>query len=151
MRVLVDTNVPARIAQPGHPHHAVALGAVEILRGRGDELFLVPQVLYEFWVVCTRPLEQNGLGLPVPVVVEKHEQAKALFPILPDNDAIFPAWERLVREFDVRGKHAHDARLVAAMEIHRMDSALTFNAADFSRYARFLVMDPLHVSQASRT
>jgi len=149
MRVLLDTNVLARIAQPGHLHHATALTAVDRLRQRGDELFIVPQCLYELWVICTRPVEQNGLGLPVPVVVERHEQAKAVFPLFPDNDAIFPVWERLVRELEVKGKHAHDARLIAAMEIHRIDSLLTFNAADFSRYPGLVLIDPLGVGSAS--
>ena len=149
MRVLLDTNILARMAQPGHPHHAPALTAVDTLRRRGDELFLVPQVLYEFWVICTRPVEQNGLGLPVPVVIEKHEQAKALFTLLADNDGIFLAWEKLVRELHVKGKHAHDARLVAAMEIHRIDSALTFNTTDFSRYPGLTLIDPLNVPPRS--
>jgi hypothetical protein len=30
--------------------------------GQGGECFLTPQVLIEFWVVATRPLEVNGLG-----------------------------------------------------------------------------------------
>jgi predicted nucleic acid-binding protein len=150
MRVLLDTNILARIAQSGHPHHAPALAAVDTLRQRGDELFLVPQVLYEFWVICTRPIEQNGLGLQVPVVIEKHEQVKALFTLLPDGDGIFPAWEKLVRQLEVKGKHAHDARLVAAMETHRIDSALTFNAADFSRYPRLTIIDPLSIPPVPR-
>lgn len=150
MRVLLDTNILARMAQPGHPHHASALTAVDTLRRRGDELFLVPQVLYEFWVICTRPIEQNGLGLQVPLVTDKHEQAKALFMVLPDNDSIFPAWERLVRQLEVKGKSAHDARLVAAMETHRIDSALTFNAADFSRYPGLTIIDPLNVPPVPR-
>jgi hypothetical protein len=29
---------------------------------RGDEIFLVPQVLVEFWSVATRPDEVNGHG-----------------------------------------------------------------------------------------
>jgi len=141
-------NILARIAQPGHPHHATALTAVDRLRQRGDGLFIVPQCLYELWVICTRPVEQNGLGLPVPVVVERHEQAKTLFTLLPDNDAIFGAWERLVRELQVKGKHAHDARLVAAMEVHRIEALVTFNAADFSRYSGLPLFDPFNVAIA---
>jgi len=61
MRVLVDTNVVARlIPRVGSTTHLVAANAVSHLRTGQHELFLVPQILYEFWVIATRPAEQNG-------------------------------------------------------------------------------------------
>lgn len=33
-----------------------------------------------------------------------------------------------------QGVQAHDARLVAAMVVHRIDQLLTFNIEDFTRY-----------------
>jgi hypothetical protein len=37
--------------------------------------------------------------------------------------------------FRVSGVQVHDARLVAAMKIHRVSHILTFNTDDFVRYA----------------
>ena len=48
MRVLVDTNILARLAQPAHPHHPAAVDAVEALQAKGDELCVVPHVIYEY-------------------------------------------------------------------------------------------------------
>ena len=44
MRILVDTNILLRIAQPGSPHHHDALAALDVLEQAGHELCLVPQV-----------------------------------------------------------------------------------------------------------
>lgn len=53
--MLLDTNILLRMAQPRSPHHQTAIHAVLELHQRGVHLFLVPQILYEFWVVATHP------------------------------------------------------------------------------------------------
>jgi hypothetical protein len=63
MSTLVDTSVVTRCAQPTHPLCQPAADALTLLRQQGEELCLVPQNFYEFWVVATRPTAQNGLGL----------------------------------------------------------------------------------------
>lgn len=60
MRVLVDANVVLRFTEVRHEHHQLAVDAMQSLRETGRELCLVPQIHYEFWVVATRPLAQNG-------------------------------------------------------------------------------------------
>jgi predicted nucleic acid-binding protein len=147
MRCLLDTNVLSRIAQPRHPQHSTATEAVDELHPRGDELFLVPQVLYELWVVCTRPLGENGLGLSAAEARGKHQEARALFAVLADNEKTLPLWEELVVRFDVKGKNAHDARLVAAMKVHGLTHILTFNTADFVRFPDITVLAPERVAQ----
>ena len=62
MRVLLDTNIVGRLCQPNHNHYGVAVAAIEHLLQAGHDLRLVPQVLYEFWAVATRPLAENGFG-----------------------------------------------------------------------------------------
>ena len=60
MNTLLDTNLPSRIAQPQHAMHRLAVDAVATLRAQGEQLCLVPQNFYEFWVVATRPVAQRG-------------------------------------------------------------------------------------------
>ncbi len=62
MSFLVDTNVLLRSAEPSHPMYTDAVNATSILLERGEELYIVPQNLIEFWNVYTRPVERNGLG-----------------------------------------------------------------------------------------
>jgi predicted nucleic acid-binding protein len=61
--LLIDTNVLLRTLQVRHPQYEVVARAFETLPARGYELHLVPQNLTELWVVATRPVSQNGLGL----------------------------------------------------------------------------------------
>jgi hypothetical protein len=67
---------------------------------------------------------------------------KYFFAILPDTAEVLPEWERLVIQHQVSGKKAHDARLVAAMNVHGVSHIPTFNVADFSRYSGLTVIEP---------
>jgi predicted nucleic acid-binding protein len=146
MNVLLDTNILSRMAQPGHIQHQTALDATTALRFQGDVLCLVPQVLYEFWVVAMRPAAVNGLGLPAAMVAAEPSRLKSIFPLLADTPAVFAEWERLVTTHFITGKSAHDARLVAAMTVHGLTRLLTFNTADFARYAAVTAVDPAVVA-----
>ena len=142
MRILTDTNVLARLAQPSHHQHATAQQALENLRAGDHRLYVVPQVLYEFWVVGTRPPTHNGLGLSVEEALVELTEIKALFTLLRDERAIFEHWERLVSDHEVKGKNAHDTRLAAAMVRHGLTHILTFNASDFTRFPGIVVLTP---------
>jgi predicted nucleic acid-binding protein len=133
--VLIDTNTLLRTLQPLHPQRETARGAIKALTGRGHELQLVPQNLTELWVVATRPVEQNGLGMSAAEAASELVRLKSMFPLLPDTAAIYPVWENLVIRYRISGKPAHDARLVAAMQVHGLTSILTFDRTGFSRYA----------------
>lgn len=106
---------------------------------------LVPQVLYELWVVATRPVAANGFGLTPSQAGTELSRLQALFPLLLDTPPIFAEWQRLVLAHQVAGKDAHDARLVAAMAVHGLTHLLMFNGADFSRYPQITVLDPAAV------
>lgn len=143
MSVLLDTNILGRLAQPTHRHHVLTQQALVALRQRDPKRCIVPQNLYEFWVVCTRPAgSANGLGLTVEQTQTQIAMAKSLFMLLPDSPPILVAWERLVIDFSVKGKPSHDARLVAAMKVHGIGQILTFNVSDFTRYPGIEVLDP---------
>lgn len=141
MNVLLDTNILARSAQPDSPLHAPARAAIAALKHRGDDLCVLPQILYEFWVVCTRPREQyGGFGMSTNRAHAELTEIKALFTFLPDPPNLYDEWEQLVVQHDVKGKTAHDARLVAAMNRHGLTHILTFNATDFARFPGIVVL-----------
>ncbi len=145
MRILVDSNVLLRLAQPAHPQHKEATYAAAVLIGRPDELVLVPQCIYEFWVVATRPIPVNGLGYTVLQAEADIVRLFGPFTILPELPAIFSEWHRLVLSHSVLGKNAHDARLVAAMIVHGVTHLLTFNEQDFRRFTNITVLTPAAV------
>ena len=142
MSVLLDTNILTRLALHTHPMHRTAQDAVTALRHGGETLCIVPQNVYEFWVVATRPVAANGLGFTAPQADIELTRLETLFSLLPDTPAIFPEWRSLVVAHTVLGKNAHDARLVAAMLAHGLTRLLTFNVADFLRFAGITVLDP---------
>jgi len=143
MKTLLDTNILARLAQKSHPQHPVVEEAVKALQLQQQTLCIVPQNLYEFWVVGTRPIVAlNGLGLSREQAVTEIERAKSLFTLIADTATIYPAWEQLVSQYDVKGRVAHDARLVAAMRVHEIEQILTFNEGDFTRYSEITVITP---------
>jgi predicted nucleic acid-binding protein len=145
MSVLIDTNILLRLAEPAHLQHDSAHEAVKRLIARHETLAIVPQNLYEFWVASTRPLDRNGLGFTTAAAKEEMAKVEQLFELLDDEREILPNWRLLVLQHDVKGKAAHDTRLVAAMAVHGVSSLLTFNKPDFLRYETISVVTPEEV------
>ena len=142
MKVLVDTNMRLRVAQPGQKSHTSATAALISRSSAGRELCLVPQSIYEYWVVATRPTTVNGLGLAIADVDLQVQDLLTRFTLLRDERGIFAHWYELVVRNAVHGKLAHDIRLVAAMQRHGLTHLLTFNTADFSRFTAIHALSP---------
>lgn len=100
------------------------------------------QNLIELWTVATRPLGENGLGMTAAKAASELERIKGIFLFLPETPAIYPACEALVTQYQVMGKPAHDARLVAAMQVHNLTAILTFDKTGFSRFPGIEVVHP---------
>jgi predicted nucleic acid-binding protein len=150
MNVLLDTNVLTRIVNNVEPLYSKALQSVMILRSQGHDPCIVPQNLYEFWAVATRPLEQNGLGMTASETrAELNYFAPPLIRLFRDERAILPRWQDLVRAHDVLGKATHDARLVAAMLRHGIFYILTFDVS-LSRFDEVTVLTPDAVLSGTR-
>lgn len=140
--MLIDTSTLLRSLQPAHPQRETVRIAIKALAARGHELHLVPQNLVELWVVATRPASSNGLGLSTTEAAAELKRLKSIFVLLHDTPAIYSVWESLVVQYQVSGKPAHDARLVAAMQVHGLTSILTFDKTGFSRYPGIEVVNP---------
>src|SRR5713101_2383464 len=125
MRVLVDTNILLRSAQPSHPLCAQATHAVSKLLRQKDAVFFCPQNIAEFWNVASRPAEMNGLGLSQEEVLEEVNSIESLLTLLPDIPAFYSVWKRIVQDHRVQGVKVYDARLVAVMSVYAIDSVLT--------------------------
>src|SRR4051812_18224769 len=98
--------------------HSAARQVLQRLTATGATLHVAAQNLIEFWVVATRPLASNGLGLSPAQAATEVSNFKAAFHLLPDTPAVFPEWERLAVLYQIQGKQAHDLRLVAVMKVH---------------------------------
>jgi predicted nucleic acid-binding protein len=134
VQYLVDTNVLLRIADSASAQHSIAVEAIAKLLSRNDDLYVAPQVLAEFWVVASRPTNVNGLGWSVDDVELAVADFLKKFRILPETQQLFPEWHRLVVQYRVIGKQAHDARLAAIMNTNGLSHLVTFNANNFRAY-----------------
>ena len=74
------------------------------------------------------------------------EQILQLFAFLNDPPELFSKWQELVVTHSVQGKPAHDARIVAAMNVHSIDTLLTFNRVDFARSFDITILSPEEVA-----
>ena len=139
---LVDTNVLLRLLQPQHPQHAMATKSIARLQDQQVELFIAPQNLVEFWVVATRPVANNGIGLTPAAVASEVQAIQGVFDVLEGKAGVTAAWEGLVARHRVSGKTAHDVHLVATMQVYGVSEILTFNVSDFRRFPGIVVLDP---------
>lgn len=123
--------------------HATALQVLEEIGHFGHTPCVVPQCIYEMFVVATRPLINNGLGLKANEVQRDIDDLLETLVLLVDVPEIFNHWRDLTLQFSVSGKPAHDARIVASMQVHRVTALVTFNHSDFKRYVPLInVIDP---------
>lgn len=142
MRILLDTNIVVRLSEPTISQAHEVRRVVALLPERGFESCIVPQVIYEYWSVATRPAANNGLGLSPEDAERDIEDYLRLFTLLRDERTVFERWRSLVRVYRVTGKNVHDARLVAAMERHALTHLLTLDETDFVRYAGITALSP---------
>lgn len=145
--VLIDSNILLRLAQPAHSQSPIASAAIAALRKSNSDLCLAPQNLVEFWVVATRPVSNNGLEMSPAKVANEIRRLRNLFRLLEGVPGVADAWETLVGKYQVSGKLAHDAHLVATMLVHNVRHLLTFNGEDFKRFSAVEVIEPASVSQ----
>lgn len=114
MAYLFDTNLFLRLALRNDPQRQLALEALRRLRSRSEVVCFTPQVLSEFWNVCTRSASaRGGLALSLTQTEQKVRLIERRFLLLADSLATFHEWRRLVVTYSVMGVEVHDAKLVA--------------------------------------
>ncbi|MCW5941008.1 MAG: type II toxin-antitoxin system VapC family toxin [Fimbriimonadaceae bacterium] len=139
--MLLDTSVLARLCDPDPGLRQRAQHLLLRLSTGGCALAICPQVVYEFWVVATRPTTVNGMGLDPSEASAQIGDWLAAFQMLHDLPEAVPIWRRLVSQMAVLGKSAHDARLVSTAIAHGVARVSSFNRADFERYADLIVIE----------
>ena len=146
MPVLIDTNILVRAVERHHPLMRTARRALLALVRNGEELCVTPQNIAEFWNVCTRPVNLNGLGNSITATDKLASRIETFFTVLPDSMEAFRIWRRLIVEHEVRGAKVHDARLAAIMQAHDIRKILTFNTGDFKRFPHLVALHPTELA-----
>lgn len=131
---LLDTNILLAYLIPEHNAHQFVINTIMQLRNRGYQLWVPPQGLYELWAVLTRPVEANGFGRTPEEANQALERIRADFVFREDPPGIVNEWRRLCVAYQIVGKRAHDARLVAYMRGYGIAELLTLNRDDFQHF-----------------
>ena len=141
-KYLLDTNILLRASDRSSPRYPLAVNSVGSLIARGDECIITSQVLIEFWVVATRPIEVNGLGWSTERTEAKVNLLISQFTVVEETEAIFPQWLELVTRYQIKGKRTHDARLMAVAIANQISYILTFNPKDFTKIRELTIVHP---------
>ncbi len=141
MRVALDTSVIMRLVNRNDPAHDETRACLDALGGQ-HELCIAPQVFYELWVVLTRAIEANGLGLELPAARSLTEGLQRLATLLPDPPRLVSVWLDLCMAHGIKGRAAHDARIAAWMTTYGITHLLTRNAPDFARISDVVAVEP---------
>lgn len=148
-RYLLDTNIVLRFCNPSDVQHRLVTDVISFLLAQGDECLLTAQIIIEFWVVATRPLEVNGLGWTTEQTRSRIDELCNRFPMLSDSSQIFTSWLDLVTSRKVMGKRTHDARIVAVMLTYGVTHILTLNPTDFALSSNITVVRPQDINTGS--
>ena len=137
----IDSNVFLRSADRSSLDFEAAKNVLISLAGASGRVLVSTQVIHECWVVLTRPREVNGFGLSTDDALEFVGEISRLYRVRHETKRCFTTWLQLVREYQVKGPRAHDARLAAWMITNGIDKIITFNVSDFAGFP-ILVIHP---------
>lgn len=145
-KVVLDTNILLRLANPAAAEHEVCRTAVTRVVEAGNTLATAPQILVEFWVVATRPVDVNGLGWSPEFTRASIDAFATQFELLIETREAFNRWRALVSDTKIQGKRAHDARIAAVMLTSGVTELVTLNTDDFKNMPDLVVRHPAAVA-----
>jgi predicted nucleic acid-binding protein len=140
--VFVDTNVLVYATRPAAAEYTAALAALTRLEGEGSTLWVSSQVLREYLAVVTRP-QATVPALPMATALADVRKFRAAFDTAEERPNVLDRLLDLLAAHRGSGRQVHDANVVATMLEHGVRRLLTFNAADFRRFARIIDIEPL--------
>ena len=130
----VDTNVLVHASQRNSAFHDRAIACLRAAAQDRQELWISRQVLREYLATVTRP-QRDHPAAPMAAAIADVERFAREFNLAEDGPGIFDRLRSLLALVPVAGKQVHDANIAATMLDYGIARLLTFNAADFRRFA----------------
>lgn len=149
MSYLLDTGILLRAFDDKSPEHDDVVLALRLLRDRDDSLAVTVQNLAEFWNVSTRPVANNGYGLPVATVSRRVQLIERFCYLYTESISSVAHWKRLLFDYGLTGVSVHDARLVSVMLSENITRIMSLNVRDFARYTQIEALSPADVLASS--
>lgn len=143
-RAVLDTNVLLAATDEARPEHEHAVAALNVWPASGLVLYTSGQILREYLVVATRPVDHNGLGMARPQAIANIRALRARLNLLAEDVKVSDRLLELLDHVKCAGKQIHDANVVATMLVHGVDTVVTSNVDDFARFANHIHVVGLH-------
>ena len=140
---MLDTSVYLSATDEGRTEHRQALLIFNDWPGRGATLYASGQIMREYLPVATRPADKNGLGLQQADALANVRMLRARTSLLAEDNRVADRLLDLLDQIPCGGKQLHDANVVATMLVHGIDSLVTINIADFTRFEHHIALIPL--------
>ena len=135
--VFVDTNILLAATDVSRDKHAEATRFLSFSKA---QLLLSGQVLREYLVVATRPVEVNGLGMRPTDALGNAAQLQARCRLLEETSDVLKILCQLVSTLNLKGKRIHDANIAAVMITHGVHRLATLNPKDFGAFEGFTLV-----------
>ena len=135
----LDTNVLLAATDESRKRHGQSLALLEKGLSGEQSLFVSGQVLREYLVVATRPVEANGLGLSPGEALENVAEFHRCVSLLEETNRVSESLRKLVNKHQLSGKRIHDANIVAVMLANGLKKLATDNGGDFEVFTEVTV------------
>lgn len=140
--VFVDTNVLIYATRRLAAQHAAAQAALARHEDNGSVMWVSPQVLREYLAAVTRP-QATSPALAMTTAIADVQRFRSAFEVAEERPGVLDRLLDLLAVQRGGGRQVHDANIVATMLEHGIRRLLTFNTADFRRFARIIDIEPL--------
>lgn len=150
IKLLLDTNVLLEATDEGRPLHAKAMALFQNAPADGVDLFIGTQVIREYLVVATRPVENNGLGMSTATALDNIERFRKRASLIAESlraGEVFLEW---VGRFEIRGKKLHDLQILATASVAGVDALVTANQQDFPNPSPLRILPLSEYGQQAR-
>ncbi|MTJ07561.1 type II toxin-antitoxin system VapC family toxin [Anabaena sp. UHCC 0204] len=141
---LLDTNIILRFANSQSLEYNLIRNTISEILLRGGQCFITSQVIIEFWVVATHPV--NGLGWNIEQTTQAVQMLINRFDLLEETPDIFSIWLNLVTTYNISGKRTHDIHILAVMLAHNISHILTLNPKDFIAVPEITIIHPENIN-----
>jgi predicted nucleic acid-binding protein len=133
-RAMLDTNVLLAATDKGRAEHEQALKIFNDWPGRGTTLYTSGQIMREYLAVATQPAGKNGLGLKLADALANVHAFRGRTSLLAEDGKVADRLLALLADVACGGKQVHDANVVATMLAHGIDTVVTINLDDFTKF-----------------
>lgn len=132
----IDTNVLLCATDRSRRNHGRAQELYRVARQGGFNLALSGQIIREYLVAATRPVEVNGLGMSPADALHNIDACLSGTMHCAETESVSAQLRSLVATHALMGKRIHDANVVATMMAHDIGWLITENGEDFEVFSK---------------